>query len=67
VAFLFLVELAIQGAILTARSHTLIAITLPIPWSLIYVVVPISAILMLLETAEAIWIPRGGPMKEVQL
>jgi TRAP-type transport system small permease protein len=67
VAFLFLVELAIQGAILTARSHTLIAITVPIPWSLIYVVVPISAVLMMLETVEAIWIPRGGPVQEVQL
>lgn len=67
VAFLFLIELAIQGAILTARSHTLIAITIPVPWSLIYLVVPVSAALMMLETAEAIWIPRGGPVKEVQL
>ena len=67
IAFLFLIELAIQGAILTARSHTLIAITVPIPWSLIYAVVPISAVLMMLETVEAIWIPRGGPVKEVQL
>lgn len=66
VAFLFLIELAIQGAILAARSHTLIAITIPVPWSLIYVVVPISAVLMMLETAEAVWIPRVGPMKEVQ-
>jgi len=66
-AFLFLVELAIQGAILTVRSHSLIAITVPIPWSLIYVVVPIAAILMILETVEAIWIPRGGPLTEVQL
>jgi TRAP-type C4-dicarboxylate transport system permease small subunit len=67
VAFLFLIELAIQGAILTARSHTLIAITVPVPWSLIYLVVPISAVLMMLETAEAIWIPPRGPVKEVQL
>jgi TRAP-type C4-dicarboxylate transport system permease small subunit len=67
VAFLFLVELAIQGAILTARSHALIAITIPIPWSLIYLAVPISAVLMLLETAEAIWVPRVGPVMEVQL
>jgi TRAP-type C4-dicarboxylate transport system permease small subunit len=67
VAFLFLIELAIQGAILTARSHTLIAITIPVPWSLIYLVVPISAVLMMLETAEAIWIPRGSPVQEVQL
>ena len=67
VAFLFLVELAIQGAILTARSHTLIAITVPLPWSLIYLAVPTSAVLMMLETAEAIWIPRIGPVREVQL
>ena len=67
VAFLFLVELAIQGAILAVRSHTLIAITIPVPWSLIHLVVPISAVLMMLETAEAIWIPRGGAVKEVQL
>jgi TRAP-type C4-dicarboxylate transport system permease small subunit len=67
VAFLFLVELAIQGAILAVRSHTLIAITIPVPWSLIYLVVPISAVLMMLETVEAVWIPRGGSVKEVQL
>jgi TRAP-type transport system small permease protein len=67
VAFLFLIELAIQGAILAVRSHTLIAITIPVPWSLIYLVVPISAVLMMLETAEAIWIPPRGPVKEVQL
>ncbi len=67
VAFLFLIELGIQGAILAVRSHSLIAITIPIPWSLIYMAVPISAVLMMLETAEAIWIPRGGPLKEMQL
>ena len=67
VAFLLLIELAIQGAVLAARSHTLIAITIPVPWSLIYVVVPISAVLMMLETTEAVWMPRGGPVKEVQL
>jgi len=67
VAFLFLTELAIQGAILTVRAHTLIAITVPVPWSLIYVAVPISAVLMMLQTAEAVWIPRTGPGKEVQL
>ncbi len=67
VAFLFLVELAIQGAILTARSHTLIAITIPVPWSLIYLAVPISAALMMLQTADAVWIPRVVPVKEVQL
>jgi len=67
VAFLFLIELAIQGAILAVRSHTLIAITIPVPWSFIYLAVPVSAVLMMLETAEAIWIPRGGPIREAQL
>jgi TRAP-type C4-dicarboxylate transport system permease small subunit len=54
-ALFFLVQLAIQGTILTARSHTVEAITLPIPWSMIYVAAPISAVLMLLETIEAAW------------
>ena len=67
VALFFLLALAIEGAILTALSHRLIAITVPIPWSFIYAAVPISAALMMLETAEAIWIPRVGPAKEVQL
>ena len=67
IAIFWLVELAIQGAILAVRSHTLIAITIPVPWSLIYLVVPISAVLMMLETVEAVWIPRGGSVKEVQL
>jgi len=64
-AFLFLIELAIQGAILAARSHTLLAITIPIPWSLIYLAVPVSAVLMMLQTIEDLWVSRRVPAQEV--
>ena len=66
-AFFFLLVLAIEGTVLTVLSHTLIAITIPIPWSLIYLAVPISAVLMMLQTVEAVWLPRSGPVKEVLL
>ena len=58
-ALFFLVQLAIQGAILAVRSHTVEAFTLPIPWSMIYVAAPISAVLMLMETIEAAWRTLG--------
>ena len=67
VALVFLAALAILGALLTVRSHTLIAITVPIPWSFIYVAVPVSAVLMMLQTVEAVCIPPTGPAKEVLL
>jgi TRAP-type C4-dicarboxylate transport system permease small subunit len=54
IALFFLFELAYQGTLLTIRSHTVNAITLPIPWSMIYIAAPLSAILMILETAEAV-------------
>jgi len=54
-ALVFLVQLTIQGAILTVRSHTVEAITLPIPWSAIYLAAPLSAFLMILEMIEAAW------------
>jgi TRAP-type C4-dicarboxylate transport system permease small subunit len=54
-ALVFLVQLAIQGAILMVRSHSVEAITLPIPWSAIYLAAPLSAVLMILETVEAVW------------
>jgi len=54
-ALFFLMQLAIQGTILMVRSHTVEAITLPIPWSMIYVAAPVSAVLMLLETIQAAW------------
>jgi TRAP-type C4-dicarboxylate transport system permease small subunit len=52
-ALVFLVQLLIQGTILTAKSHSVDAITVPIPWSAIYVAAPISALLMILLTVEA--------------
>lgn len=59
VALFFLLQLAIQGAVLALRSHTVMAITLPIPWSVIYLAAPVSAVLMILEMTEAVWIARG--------
>jgi TRAP-type C4-dicarboxylate transport system permease small subunit len=66
VALFFLLELAYQGVLLALRSHTVRAITLPIPWSMIYLAAPLSAAAMILETAEAIrrlFVPsaRGSP------
>jgi TRAP-type C4-dicarboxylate transport system permease small subunit len=52
-ALVFLAQLTIQGAILTVRSHSVEAITLPIPWSAIYLAAPLSAVLMILEMIEA--------------
>lgn len=66
VALFFLFELAFQGTILAIRSHTVRAITLPIPWSMIYVAAPISALLMILETAEAVGRTIGWVKEEVQ-
>ncbi len=58
-AVVFLAQLTIQGTILTVKSHSLDAITLPIPWSVIYVAAPLSAALMILETVRAMWL---GPL-----
>ena len=35
-----------------ARTHTIEAITLPIPWSAIYAAAPVGATLMFLQTLE---------------
>jgi TRAP-type C4-dicarboxylate transport system permease small subunit len=66
IALVFFLQLAIQGAILVSRSHTVEAITLPIPWSVIYGVAPVSAVLMILETVEAAWRTLQGSPQEVQ-
>ena len=66
IALVFFLQLAIQGAILVSRSHTVEAITLPIPWSVIYAVAPVSAVLMILETVEAAWRTLQGSAQEVQ-
>jgi len=65
-ALVFFLQLAIQGAILVARSHTVEAITVPIPWSVIYLVAPVSALLMILETIESAWRALQGAGEEVR-
>ena len=64
-ALVFLAQLTVQGGILTAKSHSVEAITLPIPWSAIYVAAPISAVLMILETVRAMWLGPTQPGEEV--
>jgi TRAP-type C4-dicarboxylate transport system permease small subunit len=49
-SLIFFLQLAILGVILTAKSHSVEAITLPIPWSFIYAAAPLSAVLMILQT-----------------
>jgi TRAP-type C4-dicarboxylate transport system permease small subunit len=49
----FLLGLAVLGVQLMARTHTVLAITLPIPWSAIYAAAPVAAGLMSLQTLEA--------------
>ncbi len=51
-ALLFLGALIVLGVQLMARTHTIEAITLPIPWSVIYAAAPVGAALMLLQTLE---------------
>jgi TRAP-type C4-dicarboxylate transport system permease small subunit len=51
-ALLFLGALAALGVQLMARTHTIEAITLPIPWSVIYAAAPVGATLMFLQTLE---------------
>jgi TRAP-type C4-dicarboxylate transport system permease small subunit len=64
-ALVFLVQLLVQGTILTAKSHSVEAITVPIPWSAIYAAAPISALLMIFLTVEAMW-KSLGPAQEVR-
>jgi len=65
VALVFLTQLAVQGIMLTIRSHHLDMITLPFSWSAIYIAAPISAILMILETARALWLGPIGSSPQV--
>jgi len=64
-ALVFLMQLTVQGGILTVKSHSVEAITLPIPWSAIYVAAPISAVLMILETVRVMWLGPTQPGEEV--
>jgi len=53
-ALAFFAALAVEGVRLMARTHTVLAITLPIPWSVIYAAAPIAGTLMFLQTLEAL-------------
>jgi TRAP-type C4-dicarboxylate transport system permease small subunit len=63
-ALTFLVQLTLQGTILTIKSHSLEAITLPIPWSVIYAAAPLSALTMILNFLEAAWTCLTRPAQE---
>jgi TRAP-type C4-dicarboxylate transport system permease small subunit len=65
-ALFFLLQLAIQGTLLALRAHTVMAITLPIPWSAIYLAAPLSAVLMILETIETAWKTLGLVPRQAQ-
>jgi TRAP-type C4-dicarboxylate transport system permease small subunit len=63
VSLIFFVTLAVLGTMLALRSHSVEAITLPIPWSLIYAAAPLSAVLMILQSLDGgrrlLW-EKGG-------
>ena len=62
----FFLALAILGAILAAKSHSVEAITLPIPWSIIYAAPPLSAVLMILQSLAGRWGPVQGGGEEAR-
>jgi TRAP-type C4-dicarboxylate transport system permease small subunit len=66
VSLIFFLQLAVLGAILAVRSHSVEAITLPIPWSLIYLAVPVSGVLMILQTLEGGWTMLQGGGEEAR-
>jgi len=67
VSLVFFLQLVILGAVLAVRSHSVEAITLPIPWSLIYLAVPVSGILMILQTVDVGWNGLQVAGQEVQV
>jgi TRAP-type C4-dicarboxylate transport system permease small subunit len=66
VSLLFFLQLAILGAVLAVKSHSVEAITLPIPWSLIYLAVPVSGVLMILQTIAGGWTMLQGGGEEAR-
>lgn len=66
ISLFFFIVLAILGASLAIRSHSTEAITLPIPWSVIYLATPIAAVIMALQTIEAFWKTLTENQKEFQ-
>jgi TRAP-type C4-dicarboxylate transport system permease small subunit len=66
ISVVFFLVLALLGTSLMARSHTVEAITLPIPWSLIYLAVPVSGVLMILQTIAGGWTMLQGGGEEAR-
>lgn len=66
VSLVFFLQLAILGAVLAVKSHSVEAITLPIPWSLIYLAVPVSGVLMILQTIAGGWTMLQGGGEEAR-
>jgi TRAP-type C4-dicarboxylate transport system permease small subunit len=67
ISLAFFLALAILGTSLMVRSHTVDAITLPIPWSMIYLAVPLSAVLMILQTLAGGWQLLQGGAEEARV
>jgi TRAP-type C4-dicarboxylate transport system permease small subunit len=61
-ALVFLGALTVLGLELMTRTHTIEAITLPIPWSVIYAAAPVAATLMFLQTLESM----GGTLRTLR-
>jgi TRAP-type C4-dicarboxylate transport system permease small subunit len=59
---LFFGALTVLGIQLMERTHTIEAITLPIPWSAIYAAAPIGAAVMFLQTLETM----GGTLRALR-
>jgi TRAP-type C4-dicarboxylate transport system permease small subunit len=59
---LFFGALTVLGLELMARTHTVEAITLPIPWSVIYAAAPVGATIMFLQTLESM----GGTLRALR-
>jgi TRAP-type C4-dicarboxylate transport system permease small subunit len=58
----FFGALAVLGVQLMERTHTIEAITVPVPWSVIYAAAPVGATLMFLQTLEGI----GGTLRALR-
>ena len=65
-ALFVLSQLVVQGVRLAVRTHTILAITLPIPWSAIYAAAPVAAALMILQTLETVGRTLAGPLREAR-
>ena len=59
---LFFGALTVLGVQLMERTHTIEAITLPIPWSAIYAAAPVAGTIMFLQTLETM----GGTLRALR-